>query len=131
MCRGECQEQTLLKLCKIDALGLVMKNNQRDRELGMDGVISRRDFLDGVAVTMGSAAVAMHLPIPGAQEMKSPSYPPALTGLRGDQDHTDAAIDEAYRAVSELPSRCNLQEREPRSGPRKEFLADDRGNAAH
>jgi len=63
-----------------------MKNNQRDRELGMNGVISRRDFLDGVAVTIGSTAVAMHLPMAGAQEMKTPSYPPAVTGLRGDQD---------------------------------------------
>src|SRR5262250_1777321 len=63
-----------------------MKKNKRDRELGMDRSISRRDFLDGVAVTIGGAAVAVHLPLAGAQEMKSPSYPPALTGLRGDQD---------------------------------------------
>ncbi|HJZ65182.1 MAG TPA: FAD/NAD(P)-binding protein [Candidatus Acidoferrum sp.] len=63
-----------------------MGKNKRDRELGIDGLISRRDFLDGVAVTIGSAAVGMHLPMAGAQEMKTSSYPPALTGLRGDQD---------------------------------------------
>src|SRR5215470_12866647 len=63
-----------------------MQKNKLDRELGMDRSISRRDFLDGVAVTIGSAAVAMHLPMASAQEMKTPSYPPALTGLRGDQD---------------------------------------------
>src|SRR5215468_4462727 len=63
-----------------------MPKNMLDRELGMDRSISRRDFLDGVAVTIGSAAVAMHVPKASAQEMKTPSYPPALTGLRGDQD---------------------------------------------
>src|SRR6201997_4509023 len=63
-----------------------MKKNRLDREIGMDRSISRRDFLDGVAVTIGGAAVAMHLPMASAQEMKTSSYPPALTGLRGDQD---------------------------------------------
>src|SRR5579859_5373445 len=63
-----------------------MEKDKLDRELGMDRPISRRDFLDGMAVTIGSAAAAMHLPVTGAQEMKTPSYPPALTGLRGDQD---------------------------------------------
>ena len=53
-----------------------MKKNRLDREIGMDRTISRRDFLDGVAVTIGGAAVAMHLPMASAQEMKTSSYPP-------------------------------------------------------
>ncbi len=63
-----------------------MDEKQRDRELGMDRSISRRDFLDGVAVTIGGAVLAAHAPAVDAQEMKLPNYPPALTGLRGDQD---------------------------------------------
>ena len=63
-----------------------MDERQLDRELGMDRSISRRDFLDGVAVTIGGAVLAAHAPAADAQEMKLPSYPPALTGLRGDQD---------------------------------------------
>jgi spermidine dehydrogenase len=62
-----------------------MGDNQRDRELGMDRPISRRDFLDGVAVAVGGAVIAMHAPSMTAQEKTSPNYPPALTGLRGDQ----------------------------------------------
>src|SRR5215475_5060897 len=63
-----------------------MGDDRRDRELGMDRPISRRDFLDGVAVTIGGAVLAAHTPAVDAQEMKTPNYPPALTGLRGDQD---------------------------------------------
>src|SRR5215475_4371780 len=62
-----------------------MGDDRRDRELGMDRPISRRDFLDGVAVTIGGAVLAAHTPAVDAQEMKTPNYPPALTGLRGDQ----------------------------------------------
>jgi spermidine dehydrogenase len=60
----------------------------KDHELGMDGNITRRDFLNGMAVTAGAALV------PGAlagvleaeaQAMDSKAaYPPGLTGLRGD-----------------------------------------------
>ena len=59
----------------------------RDRELGMDRGITRRDFLDGVGVALTGSLVAPtwleaipgHLPIQQGQE----SYPPALTGMRG------------------------------------------------
>jgi spermidine dehydrogenase len=63
-----------------------MSEDWRDRDFGMDRCISRRDFLDGVAATMGSAVLALHAPSADAQDMKAPNYPPALTGLRGDQD---------------------------------------------
>ena len=56
-------------------------HNSRDRELGMHRRITRRDFLNGVALTAGAAM----LPGPFAfgADSDSPYYPPALTGLRG------------------------------------------------
>ena len=56
-----------------------------DRKLGMDRGITRRDFLDGVAIAIGGAVIGPHLlhaatpPLQGGAD-----YPPALTGLRGD-----------------------------------------------
>jgi len=61
-----------------------MNDKQRDLDLGMDRAISRRDFLDGVAVTVGGAVLAMHAPDASAQGTAS-DYPPAKTGLRGDE----------------------------------------------
>ena len=59
----------------------------RDRDLGMGRRMTRRDFLNGMAVAVGGALVvppwlrAMEAaPAPGA------GYPPALTGLRGSHD---------------------------------------------
>jgi spermidine dehydrogenase len=59
--------------------------DRRDRELGMHRRITRRDFINGVAMTAGAAMMPWHLL---AAEGKSPEkapgyYPPALTGLRG------------------------------------------------
>ncbi len=56
-----------------------------DHELGMKRNITRRDFLNGVAVTAGAAFMPWHLFAPGDNDPeKSPGYyPPALTGLRG------------------------------------------------
>ena len=53
----------------------------RDQELGMDRKITRRDFLDGVAMVIGGAACPFAMAGEGL-----PDYPPALTGLRGDQE---------------------------------------------
>ena len=36
-------------------------NDSRDRELGMDRNITRRDFLNGVALTAGAFALAPYL----------------------------------------------------------------------
>jgi spermidine dehydrogenase len=61
-----------------------------DRELGMKRNITRRDFLNGVAVTAGAAFMpwpqlaAADLAQADKNPEKSPDYyPPALTGLRG------------------------------------------------
>jgi spermidine dehydrogenase len=61
---------------------------KRDQELGMGRKISRRDFLDGVALAVGGAAVAGPLALPSGvdDESELPSYPPRLTGLQGDQE---------------------------------------------
>ena len=59
--------------------------DSRDRALGMHRKITRRDFMNGVAVTAGAAMMPWHL-FAGdtANPEKAPnSYPPALTGMRG------------------------------------------------
>src|SRR5438477_5523723 len=58
-----------------------------DKELGMDRSITRRDFLNGVAVTAGASLLPPHMLAALQHDLgpeKSPDYyPPALTGLRG------------------------------------------------
>jgi len=64
-----------------------LKDDLRDKYLGMDRGITRRDFLNGVAVTAGAAAFPPHVLAALQHDLdpeKDPSYyPPALTGLRG------------------------------------------------
>jgi spermidine dehydrogenase len=59
--------------------------DSQDRQLGMHRRITRRDFLNGVAVTAGAALIPWHLAADDAPAPeKSPGYyPPALTGMRG------------------------------------------------
>ncbi|WP_378942031.1 NAD(P)-binding protein [Mesorhizobium sp. ANAO-SY3R2] len=68
-----------------------MNWNDKDKKLGMDRPISRRDFLDGLAFTVGGA-MAMRAFKPGAAQAQAGSgaaaYPPKADGLRG---QTDAA----------------------------------------
>lgn len=70
-----------------------MSKEKLDRALGMGRKITRRDFLDGAAMAIGGAAVAATVPhlhgLPAdacAAEEAGEDYPPALTGLRGDQN---------------------------------------------
>ncbi len=60
-------------------------NDSRDRELGMRRRITRRDFMNGVAVAAGAAVMPWHLiAAEKTAPEKSPDYyPPALTGMRG------------------------------------------------
>jgi len=58
--------------------------DRRDRYLGMDRAITRRDFLNGVSVAIGASL------LPGCGKGERPAsglaeayYPPAKTGLRG------------------------------------------------
>jgi spermidine dehydrogenase len=61
-----------------------------DRELGMDRAITRRDFLNGVSVAIGStivpataASADAAAPSTVATQNVPTPYPPALTGMRG------------------------------------------------
>ncbi len=78
--------------------------DEKDRELGMDSEITRRDFLDGVAMTVGGAAVASAVgagvspPASAASAgVTSPpaaaNYPPMRQGFRGFEP---AAIDAGH-----------------------------------
>ncbi len=58
-----------------------MSFSERDRALGMDRPISRRDFLNGVAMSVGAAALSA-IPTSGLSSTP-PGDPAALTGLRG------------------------------------------------
>ena len=62
-------------------------DKDNDKALGMDRSITRRDFLNGVAVTAGASILPPHLAAALQHDLapeKSPYYyPPALTGLRG------------------------------------------------
>ena len=63
---------------------------EEDKRLGMDRPISRRDFLDGLAFTVGGA-LAMRAFRPSAVQAQAgpgTAYPPGIAGLRG---QTDAA----------------------------------------
>ncbi len=82
-----------------------MNKKKRDRALGMEAEISRRDFLDGVAVTVGGTMVVPVLAgaTPAHAHTASPQlplpspppsdYPPSITGLRG---QTDAAMNAGH-----------------------------------
>ena len=68
--------------CKIGPAEAIV--NSRDRELGMHCKITRRDFLNGVAVTAGAAMMPTNWLAGTTDPEKSPDYyPPLLTGLRG------------------------------------------------
>lgn len=67
-----------------------MPFSPRDIELGMDRPITRRDFLNGVALTVGGAAAAHYgFGAHPAAAQGTPGYPPSLTGLRG---HAEGAM---------------------------------------
>jgi spermidine dehydrogenase len=67
-----------------------------DRALGMDRPITRRDFLNGIAIGVGGAlgagligsvpGIEAMLAAAGAQQDAPGYYPPALTGMRGSHE---------------------------------------------
>jgi spermidine dehydrogenase len=71
-----------------------MSKGEKDRELGMDRPIRRRDFLNGMSVAIGASLVepgsfwARVLDDSGnyAPEKAPGYYPPAKTGMRGSHD---------------------------------------------
>ncbi len=99
-----------------------MGEQGRERDLGMDRKITRRDFLNGVSVGVGGAVLASQagllaalegsVPGPGstasANNTMASDYPPALTGLRGSYDATyqyaHALRDDAFWDAAPKPS---------------------------
>jgi len=70
-----------------------MVMDKRDRELGMERGITRRDFLNGVAVGVGGLLAANPLFAAVTEKEFAPEkapdyYPPALMGMRGNHDGT-------------------------------------------
>ena len=75
-------------------------DSARDRKLGLDRPIARRDFLNGIAIGVGGlaagraltgisriAGIDAMLEAAGAAPQDAPGYyPPALTGMRGSHD---------------------------------------------
>jgi spermidine dehydrogenase len=80
-----------------------MTDENRDKQLGMDRPIGRRDFLNGVAVTVGSTMTRGLVPglewiAEGTEQFpqdKPGYYPPTLTGMRGTHD---GAFESAHAA---------------------------------
>ena len=67
-------------------------SNDTDQKLGMNRSVTRRDFLNGVALTVGSALIP-HAALafdeaPFSPEKATGYYPPALTAMRGNHDGT-------------------------------------------
>jgi spermidine dehydrogenase len=60
-------------------------HDSRDRELGMHRKITRRDFINGVAVTAGASLMPWQLLAENSAAPEKPPtyYPPSLTGMRG------------------------------------------------
>jgi spermidine dehydrogenase len=68
--------------------------NKSDRRLGMGSPITRRDFLNGVAVGVGGAMAGWMSPDLETLMAQGPAgpYPPALTGLRGSHSGSFEAL---------------------------------------
>jgi spermidine dehydrogenase len=54
-----------------------------DRQLGMQTAITRRDFLNGLAIGIGALGAESSLDVEALLAQGGSPYPPALTGLRG------------------------------------------------
>ncbi len=64
---------------------------RRDRQLGLDRDITRRDFLSGTSIAIGGSLIASHFPdamgapgsVDASVQVEAGYYPPTRTGLRG------------------------------------------------
>ncbi len=65
-----------------------MTRKKSDQELGMGRTISRRDFVNGVAATVGALAISDWADVEGSSTpgIAASYYPPSLTGMRGNHD---------------------------------------------
>src|SRR6516164_2534897 len=81
--------------CRLKGSESFVSNEKRDRELGMNRVIPRRDFLNGMSLAVGAsltgpsefwAAMLAAADKPYAPEKEPGYYPPSRTGMRGSHD---------------------------------------------
>ncbi len=93
------------------------RGSKADRELGMDRAITRRDFVQGVAVGSAGLLAAAWLPgcgqrgpsLPVAAQDRPGYYPPRLTGLRGSHPGSFENA-HALRDGKPLPDPVDLDE---------------------
>src|SRR5258708_18600921 len=103
-----------------------MLKQKKDKDLGMDREITRRDFLNGVAIGVGGTLVGggigtdTLLAVAALDEFapeKSPDYyPPARMGMRGNHDGTftfahrlrDGESADAFGEAVETGEICDL-----------------------
>jgi spermidine dehydrogenase len=76
------------------------RGGARDRELGIDRPIARRDFLNGAAVAIGAAVAGPAFGKSVAAQDEPGYYPPALTGMRGSHP---GSFEAAHRLVNGAP----------------------------
>ena len=87
--------------------------DKRDRRLGMDQAISRRDFMGGASVAIGASLIPgcsrTGEPVPAAP---SAYYPPAKAGLRGSHpgsfEIAHATVDGAQWSAEKIDQRYDL-----------------------
>jgi spermidine dehydrogenase len=92
-----------------------MDELRNDRHLGMTRRITRRDFLNGVAI---GAAASLTSPfwLPSLGSAEAEFYPPALTGLRGSNEGSfeiahqlrDGKLQELFQNVTDTGERYDL-----------------------
>jgi spermidine dehydrogenase len=75
-----------------------MSSSEEHRKLGIDRPITRRDFLNGVAMSVAGSFVAAHEPQlfagqPPSSEPSAANYPPMRSGLRGNYPAAVAEFD--------------------------------------
>src|SRR5205807_991153 len=122
---------------RINSLPVEESMSNEYRDLGMRRRIARRDFLNGIALAVGSgvAARTMALDAFGWRAQPQPAgaqplYPPAATGLRGNYP---AAIDALplplYRQASQRGSgHCRRAQQRVRSARRISEVESRRGD---
>lgn len=82
-------------------------------DLGMNRRIQRRDFLNGMAIGIGSAYAALHgRPAQAQQVMASDTYPPARLGLRGQHPGAVEALGRVRQGAFETFPSIDVDTRE-------------------
>ena len=76
----------------------------RDRFLGMNRPITRRDFLQGVAVGLGTSQLPRGHQVGRTRSSEPTSYPPLARGLRGqDRESIPLGHRVRYDELRKLP----------------------------